>query len=370
MIVVIDDEPDMLDMIAEALTDDGFVVQTFLGADHALEFLARGEPEMIISDIRMPLTDGFEFQAEYLRRFPARRTPFVFLTGLGEADSVVKGLSKGADDYLVKPFVPRVLRAKVRSILKRTGRLASSCFHGDFARMPFVNLVRFCERRGVTGVIEVHAQGLDGVVPFEAGQIVGGGPEGDLDRLLEGLFEVTEGTFTIRSVTVDFSEIAAGAIETTAAAAPTEEKPPGVLSTVEAANLRFQCQTELVTRPAVRIYSIVLLDGQAVLRRAGDLAGKPDRAQLEQMMRDQHAAVESELRERAVEIARARPVEETRQEAAGRLLEQGYDAYRKGDLNGALNLLEKAKKLNPENRFVDANISLVKKKMKSGRALG
>jgi DNA-binding response OmpR family regulator len=120
-ILVVDDEERIQNLIAAYLTQEGYrVVKAGNGRD-AL-FMAREEkPDLIILDIMMPELDGYAFMREHRRR---RQTPIILLTAKIEEQDRVLGLELGADDYVIKPFSPRELTARVRAVLRRAGQAA------------------------------------------------------------------------------------------------------------------------------------------------------------------------------------------------------------------------------------------------------
>ena len=89
MIVVVDDDPLLLERIRINVQQEGYTVKAFQSAAEALSILAQEDPELVISDVMMPGMDGYAFKNEYVRRFPARKTPFVFLTALSSSEEVV-----------------------------------------------------------------------------------------------------------------------------------------------------------------------------------------------------------------------------------------------------------------------------------------
>lgn len=117
-ILVVDDDRVLADVITFTLRREGFVViQAYDGAA-GLERWADEQPDLIILDVNMPKISGFEV----CRRIRAQAdTPILMLTVRGEEDDIVGGLELGADDYIVKPFSPRQLVARVKAILRRAG---------------------------------------------------------------------------------------------------------------------------------------------------------------------------------------------------------------------------------------------------------
>jgi two-component system, OmpR family, response regulator ChvI len=123
-IAVVDDEGDVLTLIKEVLEEEGYDVLLYGDGRTALDAFEINSPDLIVSDIRMPHMDGVEL----LRRVRQKSAvPIIFLSGRqNEVDELV-GLRVGADDYIRKPFSPRVLVERVRTVLRR---LSNSQFAG------------------------------------------------------------------------------------------------------------------------------------------------------------------------------------------------------------------------------------------------
>jgi two-component system catabolic regulation response regulator CreB len=117
-ILVVEDEVAIADTLLFALTSDGFAARRVALAGEALELLRGGGFDLVILDVGLPDMSGFE-ACKQLRAFSAM--PVMFLTARGEEIDRVVGLEIGADDYVVKPFSPREVVARVRAILKRSG---------------------------------------------------------------------------------------------------------------------------------------------------------------------------------------------------------------------------------------------------------
>ena len=116
-ILVIDDEPRVREVVATYLQREGFKVLEAADADTARRHLAGPEPDLVILDIMFPGASGLDLLND-LRRTGA--TPVILLTARAEESDRVLGLELGADDYVVKPFSPRELVARVRSVLRRS----------------------------------------------------------------------------------------------------------------------------------------------------------------------------------------------------------------------------------------------------------
>ncbi len=118
-ILVVEDEPAIADTISYALTTDGFQPVWSATGEAALQEVARGDIALIVLDVGLPDINGFELFKKLMQITSA---PVIFLTARSaEVDRVV-GLELGADDYISKPFSPRELTARVRSVLRRLAR--------------------------------------------------------------------------------------------------------------------------------------------------------------------------------------------------------------------------------------------------------
>ncbi len=121
-ILVVDDEPSIVEVVSLYLRRDGFHVVTASDGDAALTVAREHEPDLIVLDIMLPKRSGLEITRTLRQERPV---PIILLTARGdEADRIV-GLELGADDYVVKPFSPREVVARVKAVLRRTGRETS-----------------------------------------------------------------------------------------------------------------------------------------------------------------------------------------------------------------------------------------------------
>lgn len=118
-IMVVDDEERIRSLVRAYLEKEGFRVVIATNGREAL-YLARDEkPDLILLDLMMPEMDGYEFMRLHRQE---RETPIILLTARVEETDTVVGLELGADDYITKPFSPRVLVARVRAVIRRTGQ--------------------------------------------------------------------------------------------------------------------------------------------------------------------------------------------------------------------------------------------------------
>ena len=118
-ILVIEDEKDIQELIQFNLERDGYKVLLADSVKAATKLLARNTPDLVLLDLMLPGENGFDF-CRHLRSTDATRNlPVIMVTARDEDADVVAGLEVGADDYITKPFSPRVLLARVRAVLRR-----------------------------------------------------------------------------------------------------------------------------------------------------------------------------------------------------------------------------------------------------------
>jgi two-component system phosphate regulon response regulator PhoB len=118
-ILVVDDEADILDLVQYNLQKSGFVTCTAATGGAAVKAARETRPDLILLDLMLPGLDGFEVCATLKNDSKTREIPIVMLTAKGEERDVVRGLQLGADDYVTKPFSPKVLVARVQAVLRR-----------------------------------------------------------------------------------------------------------------------------------------------------------------------------------------------------------------------------------------------------------
>ena len=121
-ILIVEDEPEIARLIQHALEGEGFSCRYCRDGLNALQVFREQQPDLIVLDLMIPGLDGLEVCAR-IRQKPGAKDPYILmLTAKGEEIDRVIGLSTGADDYMVKPFSPRELVARVRALLRRSLR--------------------------------------------------------------------------------------------------------------------------------------------------------------------------------------------------------------------------------------------------------
>jgi DNA-binding response OmpR family regulator len=129
-VLVVDDEPIVRDVVVRYLRRDGFETREAATGDEAREILEADEsPELVVLDVMLPGTDGLEL-CRWIRS--RSELPVIMLTARGEETDRIVGLELGADDYVTKPFSPRELAVRVRTVLRRTRAVSD-----DIERVAF-----------------------------------------------------------------------------------------------------------------------------------------------------------------------------------------------------------------------------------------
>ena len=118
-VLVVDDEDDLLELVRYNLAKDGYDVECVGSGEQALQSARTNPPDLVVLDLMLPAVDGLEVCRRLKTDPKTRDILIVMLTAKGEEADMVAGLERGADDYIAKPFSPRVLSARVRALLRR-----------------------------------------------------------------------------------------------------------------------------------------------------------------------------------------------------------------------------------------------------------
>ncbi len=118
-VLVVDDEKDIVDLVAYNLGRNGYDTMVATNGNQALEMAKKMSPDLIILDLMLPGLDGTEVARRLKADAQTAQIPIVMLTAKGEETDVVVGLTLGADDYVTKPFSIKVLLARVASVMRR-----------------------------------------------------------------------------------------------------------------------------------------------------------------------------------------------------------------------------------------------------------
>jgi DNA-binding response OmpR family regulator len=170
-VVVIEDEAPIADAVAARLRSEGFDVEIAADGPSGVELVERTNPDLVVLDLMLPGFDGLEVCRRIQRERPV---PVLMLTARDSETDVLVGLAVGADDYLAKPFSPRELVARIRTILRRVERTAAlSASPGSAAVLRLGDVeadpaTRRVQRRGEA----VHLTPIE----FDLLQVLGGRP--------------------------------------------------------------------------------------------------------------------------------------------------------------------------------------------------
>ena len=123
-IVIVEDEPDILDVLSYSLKREGFQVTAALDGAEGLNLIQAKLPDLVLLDLMLPSMDGLDICRHLKNKERTRTIPVVMLTAKGEESDIVLGLGIGADDYVTKPFSPKELIARVKAVLRRCGPAA------------------------------------------------------------------------------------------------------------------------------------------------------------------------------------------------------------------------------------------------------
>ena len=118
-ILVVDDEEDILELVRYNLAREGYQVTGTLTGEDALRKVRSDSFDLIVLDLMLPGMDGLAFTKTLKNDSRLRSIPIIMLTAKGEESDIVAGLELGADDYITKPFSPKVMIARVRAVLRR-----------------------------------------------------------------------------------------------------------------------------------------------------------------------------------------------------------------------------------------------------------
>jgi two-component system OmpR family response regulator len=134
-LLVVDDEPNILELLSASLRFAGFDVATAADGNEALRVAERFKPDLLLLDVMMPGIDGFEVVRRM--RQEGRQVPVLFLTAKDATEDKITGLTLGGDDYVTKPFSLEEVIARVRAVLRRFGAVAPAA---PSARLSFADI--------------------------------------------------------------------------------------------------------------------------------------------------------------------------------------------------------------------------------------
>lgn len=179
-ILIVDDNPHVLKLLSISLQKAGYEVQTAENGDQGIELVNKFKPDLVISDVMMPQTDGIEFCWMVRENSEIPMVPFIFLTSLNDQDMEIRGFRAGADEYLIKPVDRNVLLEKVETLLKRAKRVKTvedeqvsqkKGFEGNIADLSLAEMIQLLNLNKRSGTMDIIAE-KKGQIVFENGEMI------------------------------------------------------------------------------------------------------------------------------------------------------------------------------------------------------
>jgi len=178
-ILVVDDDPHLLNLLDMRLAEQGFEVMLASSAQEALDKVAEQKPDIVIADIMMPGMDGYELCGRIREAEELRNIPFVFLSALADTEDKVKGLRLGADDYITKPFEFHELLARIEILLDRYQRYketfagsAEIATSGRIEDLGVIDLLQMLSFGQKTGEVRLESGSEHGTLYLMSGRLI------------------------------------------------------------------------------------------------------------------------------------------------------------------------------------------------------
>jgi len=121
-VLIVEDDDNILELVDYNFRKEGYIVSKAMTGERGLQMAFAEPPDLVVLDLMLPELDGLEVCRQLKRDPRTQHVPIVMLTAKGEETDIVTGLELGADDYITKPFSPKVLLARVRAVLRRRAR--------------------------------------------------------------------------------------------------------------------------------------------------------------------------------------------------------------------------------------------------------
>jgi len=177
-ILVVDDEKEIMNYIVSVLRREGFDVVGSTSAEEALDLVDEEKPDLIISDLKMPVMDGVELCWMIRENSSVPMVPFVFLTGYDDEDLQISGFRAGADEYLIKPIKKNDLLKVVTSLIKRYKKLQrfglkiDTGITGNTDEISQLEMLQLLSSSNKTGVFTIVENDVVGKIYMRKGRIV------------------------------------------------------------------------------------------------------------------------------------------------------------------------------------------------------
>ncbi len=207
-VLVVDDDPHLLNLLEIRLSEQGFDVTVASSANVALEKAQGNAPDIVIADIMMPGMDGYALCERIRGTEHLSNIPFIFLSALADTQDKVKGLRLGADDYLTKPFEFRELLARMEILLDRYARYRETfkrseesevATSGRIEDLGVIDLLQMLSFGQKTGEVYLESSGEQGVLYLAAGKLIAANYRNKHGlAALPTLLSWSEGTFKVK----------------------------------------------------------------------------------------------------------------------------------------------------------------------------
>jgi len=207
-VLVVDDDPHLLNLLDLRLSQEGFKVTVAASAQEALEKLSEDTPQLVIADIMMPGMDGYQLCERIRETENLHNIPFVFLSALAETQDKVKGLRLGADDYLTKPFEFHELLARVEILLDRYKRYQETfereakseiATSGNIEDLGVIDLLQMLSFGQKTGEVHLEFGNEEGLLYLAQGKLIAASYRNKQgSAALPALLSSSEGRFTVK----------------------------------------------------------------------------------------------------------------------------------------------------------------------------
>ncbi len=184
-VLIVEDEPDLLNGLARALRDEGYAVDTATNGEEGLFNAESNEYDAILLDVMMPKMDGWEVLSRLRKQ---KKTPVLMLTAKDQTRDRVRGLDTGADDYVVKPFDLDELQARLRALIRRTSGTASTRI--EFADIVLDTAARAVKKKGELVTLTAREYALLEYLALHRGEVV------TRTTLYEHLFDENDSTLS------------------------------------------------------------------------------------------------------------------------------------------------------------------------------
>ena len=141
-ILVVEDVPEMAQLAAMYLTKSGMMVEAVGSAEEALEHVAKELPDLIILDLNLPGMSGFDFLKKFRAEYSAS-LPVIIVSARDADEDIINGLGNGADEFVTKPYSPKVLVARVEAIIRRQAKVTAAA-EASYEFGPYTVLLNSC----------------------------------------------------------------------------------------------------------------------------------------------------------------------------------------------------------------------------------